>query len=73
MSQAILKRFISKYGHLKNEGLKIDGLIEIDFDRGINVISVSFPVEFDSQLLPEKFEGIVVRKHSGEINLNQHS
>jgi hypothetical protein len=58
---SILSRFESTYHNLKKLGLEINGLIEIDYERNIQVISVSHPFVFDHRLLPSKFEGTTVR------------
>jgi len=58
----ILERFISKYGHLTKKGLKIIGLAEIDSEKRIKVIVISKPFVFDSRQIPDKFEGLKIRR-----------
>lgn len=64
----VLERFGRKYAHLKEKGLRIDGLAEIDSVRKYKVIKVSKPFIFDNREIPDKFEGIKLQKRiSGEL------
>lgn len=57
----ILKKFESKYGHLKKKGLTIEGLSIIDPKRKKHVIKISRPLVFDNRLLPKRFEGLDIK------------
>jgi len=57
----VLKRFQSQFYHLKKKGLKINGIVEIDFNLGIMAIDVSHPFVFDNRALPQTFEDVDVR------------
>lgn len=57
----ILKKFESKYGHLKKKGLTIEGLAIADVKKKKHVIKVSRPLVFDNRLLPKKFEGLDIK------------
>lgn len=61
--EEILERFEKKYGHLKAKGLKFKGLAEIDAEKRIKVIVISKPFVFDGRLIPDKYEGIRIRRH----------
>lgn len=57
----ILKKFETKFGHLKKNGLTIEGLSLIDVKRKKHVIKISRPLVFDNRLLPKRFEGLDVK------------
>jgi hypothetical protein len=57
----ILKKFESKYGHLKKKGLTIEGLAITDVKKKKHVIKISRPLVFDNRLLPKRFEGLDVK------------
>lgn len=57
-----LIKFEKKYGHLKKKGLIIDVLVGINSPKMIDVINISKPFVFDNRLIPEKFNGIPIKK-----------
>lgn len=57
----ILKSFEAKYGHLKKQGLTIEGLSIVDVKKKKHVIKISRPLIFDNRLLPKRFEGLDVK------------
>jgi hypothetical protein len=58
----VLERFRKKYQHLEECGLKINGLQEINSEKRTTVISISKPLIFDSRLIPDKFEGLKIKR-----------
>lgn len=63
-----LKRFETKFSHLKKFGLRVNGLAMIDPKKKTHVIQVSKPLIFDNRLLPKRFEGLDVKgKIQGEL------
>ncbi len=64
----ILKHFESKYGLLRKEGLRIEGLSMLDPKRKKQVIMVSKPFMFDNRQLPKTYEGLDIKaKIEGEL------
>ena len=54
----VLKAFEREFGHLKKEGLEINGLGSLGDET---VISVSYPEGFDKDKIPSRYRGLVVR------------
>jgi hypothetical protein len=63
----ILKKFETKFAHLKKKGLVIEGLTIIDVKKKKHVIKISRPLIFDNRLIPKRFEGLDVKSN---IKLN---
>lgn len=57
-SKEILSSFVREYGHLKKQGLLINGLGSLGDET---VISVSYPKEFDKSKIPKVYKGLVIR------------
>ncbi|HYG37366.1 MAG TPA: hypothetical protein VD908_02050 [Cytophagales bacterium] len=66
-SQSIIAAFISRYGHLQKDGLKINGKANLIGET--NVISISTPFIFDNRLIPNEFMGLTVRRGINENDL----
>ena len=63
-----LKRFETKFSHLKKFGLRVNGLAMIDPKKKTHVIQVSKPLIFDNRQLPKRFEGLDVKgKIQGDL------
>ncbi|MBC8343904.1 MAG: hypothetical protein ISR55_06870 [Bacteroidetes bacterium] len=58
----VLERFKKKYAYLEEFGLKFHGLQEINSEKRTTVISISKPLIFDSRLIPDKFEGLRIKR-----------
>ena len=58
----VLERFKKKYSHLEVFGLKFHGLQEINSEKRTTVICISKPLIFDSRLIPDKFEGLRIKR-----------
>lgn len=63
----IISEFEKKYGHLKEFGLKINGVANL-IDT-VNVISISTPFIFDRTQLPKNFMGLDIRNGTVETDL----
>ena len=63
-----LKRFETKFSHLKKFGLRVNGLAMIDPKKKTHVIQISRPLIFDNRLIPKRFEGLDVKsKIQGDL------
>ncbi len=57
-----LARFKEKYKFLENKGLRIIGLKVIDPEKKTHVIEISRPLIFDSRIIPDRFEGLKIKR-----------
>ena len=58
----ILAQFKKKYKFLEDRGLRIIGLKVVDPEKKTHVIEISRPLIFDSRMIPDRFEGLKIKR-----------
>ena len=57
-----LDNFKERYKHLEKKGLRILGIKLIDPRKKTHVIEISRPIIFDSRVIPDRYEGLRVKR-----------
>jgi len=57
-----LDNFKERYKHLEKKGLRILGIKLIDPEKKTHVIEISRPLIFDSRVIPDRYEGLRVKR-----------
>ncbi len=57
-----LENFKERYKHLEKKGLRILGIKLIDPVKKTHVIEISRPIIFDSRLIPDRYEGLKIKR-----------
>ncbi|MEQ8325207.1 MAG: hypothetical protein RIC15_08715 [Vicingaceae bacterium] len=57
-----LDHFKERYKHLQKKGLRIQGIKLVDPEKKTHVIEVSRPLIFDSRMIPDRYEGLKVKR-----------
>ncbi len=57
-----LDNFKERYKHLEKKGLRILGIKLIDPLKKTHVIEISRPIIFDSRVIPDRYEGLRVKR-----------
>ena len=57
-----LENFKERYKHLEKKGLRILGIKLVDPEKKTHVIEISRPLIFDSRVIPDRYEGLRVKR-----------
>lgn len=57
-----LEHFKERYKHLEKKGLRILGIKLVDPEKKTHVIEISRPLIFDSRLIPDRYEGLRIKR-----------